>query len=79
MSSMRAWVRLEVPLAVTLEERVAEWGGVSSGSRTLGLSRALWSSKVEEEADKGVIGRGLSGEGVRGTERRGGCFGLSLR
>lgn len=64
---------------MTLEEGVAEWGGVSSGSRTLGLSRALTPIKVEEVVDKGVIGRGLSGEGVRGTERRGGCFGLSLR
>ncbi len=28
---------------------------------------------------EGVIGRGLSGEGVRGTGKSGGTFGLSLR
>lgn len=35
--------------------------------------------EVGEEVDKGVIGRGLSGEGVRETERSGGCFDLSPR
>lgn len=33
----------------------------------------------EVEVDKGVIGRGLSGEGVRETERRRGGFDLSPR
>src|SRR6266446_2345209 len=79
MSSMRAWVRLDVPLAATLQGTVAEEGGESSGSRRRGLSRALSSIEVGEEVDKGVIGRGLSGEGVRETERSVGGFGLSPR
>ena len=73
---MRAWFRLDVPLATTLE---AEEGGKSGGSRRRGLSRVLSPIEVGEEVDKGVIGRGLSGEGVRETERRGGCFDLSPR
>jgi hypothetical protein len=58
---------------------VAEEGGESSGSRRRGLSRVLSSIEVGEEVDKGVIGRGLSGEGVRETERSGGGFDLSPR
>jgi hypothetical protein len=58
---------------------VAGEGGESSGSRRRGLSRVLSSIEVGEEVDKGVIGRGLSGEGVRETERRGGGFDLLPR
>lgn len=65
MSSMRACVRLEIPLAVPLEGRVAEEGGDSSGFRTVGLSRTPPPFK---DVEMGVIGRGLSGEGVLGTE-----------
>jgi hypothetical protein len=76
---MRAWVRLDVPLTTTLEGTVVEEGGESSGFRRRGLSRVLSSIEVGEEVDKGVIGRGLSGEGVRETERSGGGFALSPR
>ena len=79
MSSRRAWVRLDVPLATALEGTVAQEGGESGGSRRRGLSRVLSSIEVGEEVDKGVIGRGLSGEGVRETERSGGGFDLSPR
>ena len=44
-----------------------------------GLSRVLSSIEFGDEGDKGVTGRGLSGEGVRGIERKGVDFGLSLR
>ena len=50
---------------------MAEEGGDSSGYRTRGLSGALTPFNAVEEGDKGVIGRGLSGEGVRGSERSG--------
>lgn len=76
---MRAWIRLDVPLVATLEGMVAEEGERSSGSRRRGLSKALLSIEVGEEVDKGVIGRGLSGDGVRETERSGGGFVLSPR
>ena len=59
--------------------RVAEGGGESVGSRREGLSRMLSSMEFGDEVDKGVIGRGLSGDGVRGIERKGGARGLSLR
>jgi hypothetical protein len=48
---------------------VAEEGGESSGSQRRGLSRILSSVEVGEGVDKGVIGRGLSEEGVRETEK----------
>ena len=59
--------------------RVAEGGGESVRSRREGLSRVLASIEFGDEGDKGVIGRGLSGDGVRGMERTGGALGLSLR
>jgi len=59
--------------------RVAGGGGESVGSRREGLSRMLSSMVFGDEGDKGVIGRGLSGDGVRGIERKGGARGLSLR
>src|SRR5712671_867684 len=79
MSSRRAWVRLESAVVGPLGGRVAEGGGESIKSRREGLSRVLPSSEEGDAADKGVIGRGLSGDGVRGSARRGGAFGLSLR
>jgi hypothetical protein len=54
---------------------VAEGGGES---RVEGLSKMFSSVEVGVEVDKGVIGRGLSGDGVRGIERKGGAFGFSL-
>ena len=48
--------------------RVADGGGESVGSRREGLSRVL-SMEFGDEGDRGVIGRGLSGDGVRGMER----------
>jgi len=67
------------PVERTFGGPVAEGGGESVGSRMEGLSRVLSSVKFGDEGDKGVIGRGLSGEGVRGMERNGGGLGLSLR
>lgn len=58
---------------------MAEGGGESIVSRMEGLSRILSSVKFGDEGDKGVIGRGLSGEGVRGMDRNGVGLGLSLR
>jgi hypothetical protein len=80
MSSRRAWVRLVSPVEKTFVGPVAEGGGESIVSRREALSRALSSVKFGDEGDKGVIGRGLSGEGVLGMERNGGGLGLlSLR
>jgi photosystem II stability/assembly factor-like uncharacterized protein len=70
MSSRRAWVRLESPVEVFFAGRVAEVGGESAvKSRREGLTRVLSSMEFGDEGDKGVIGRGLSGDGVRGMER----------
>ena len=79
MSSRRAWVRLESPVEIFFAGRVAEGGGESDRSRREGLLRVLSSMEFGDEGDKGVIGRGLSGEGVRGMERKGGVLGLSVR
>ena len=76
---MRAWVRLDVPLVVALEGTVAGEGGECRGFERRGLSRVLSSIEVGEEVDKGVIGRGLSGEGVRETGSSRGGFDLSPR
>jgi hypothetical protein len=71
---------LESPLeTIFFAGRVAEGGGESVGSRREGLSRVLSSMEFGDEGDRGVIGRGLSGDGVRGMERYGGGLGLSLR
>ena len=59
--------------------RVAKGGGESVGTRRERLSRVLSSMEFGDEGDKGVIGRGLLGDGVRGMERKGGALGLSLR
>ena len=48
---------------------MAEGGGESVGSRREGLSRVLSSMEFGDEGDRGVIGSGLSGDGVRGMER----------
>ena len=48
---------------------MAEGGGESIGSRREGLSRVLSSMEFGDEGDNGVIGRGLSGDDVRGIER----------
>jgi len=47
---------------------VAEGGGES---RVEGLSKMFSSVEVGVEVDKGVIGRGLSGDGVRGHREEG--------
>ena len=52
---------------------MAEGGGESIESRVVS------SMEFGDSGDKGVIGRGLSGEGVRGIERNGWGLGLSLR
>ena len=73
-------MRLVSPVESTLGWKVAEGGGESIWSRATALSGELPSVKVgEEEEEEGVIGRGLSGEGVRGTARSGGTFGFSVR
>lgn len=59
--------------------RVAEDGGESIGSRTEGLSMVLSLIEFGDEGDKGVVGRGLSGDGVRDIERNGGPCDFSLR
>jgi hypothetical protein len=70
-------VRLVSPVESTLGWKVAEGGGESRGEA---LSGELPSVKVgEEKEEEGVIGRGLSGEGVRGTARSGWTFGFSVR
>jgi len=69
MSSRRAWVRLVSPVERIFGGRVAEGGGESIGSRREGLSRVLSSMEFGDEGDNGVIGRGLSGDDVRGIER----------
>jgi hypothetical protein len=81
MSSRRAWVRFVRPLESTFGWEVAEGGGESIGSRGESQSGEFPSVNVdvgEEEEEEGVIGRGLSGEGVRGTARSG-TFGFSER
>ena len=79
--SRRAWVRLESPAEMLFAGSVGVGGSVSVVSRRGGVSRVLSLSYMEfgDEGDKGVIGRGLSGDGVRGMERWGGALGLSLR
>ena len=77
MSSRRAWVRLGSPVETFFVGMVGVGGSVSVGSRRR-LSRVLSSTEFGEE-DKGVIGRGLSGDGVRGMGREGGDLDLSLR
>lgn len=72
-------MRLVRPLESTLGCEVAEGGGESIGSRGESQSGELPPVNVdvgEEEVEEGVIGRGLSGEGVRGTARSGGTFGF---
>jgi hypothetical protein len=67
------------PLDRIFGGRVAEGGGESIGSRTEALSGEVLSEEVGEEAGvDGVIGSGLSGDGVRGIARKGGAFGFSL-
>ncbi len=73
-------MRLVSPVERTLGGKVAEGGGESIGSRGEALSGEWPSVKVgEEKEEEGVIGRGLSGEGVRGTARSGGTLGFSVR
>jgi len=69
MSSRSAWVRFVSPVERIFGDRVAEGGGESIGSRREGLSRVLSSMEFGDEGDNGVIGRGLSGDDVRGIER----------
>ena len=73
-------MRLVSPEESTLGWKVAEGGGECLGCRAEALSGELPPVKVgEEEEEEGVIGRGLSGEGVRGTARSGGILGFSVR
>ena len=73
-------MRLVSPEESTLGWKVAVGGGECLGCRAEALSGELPPVKVgEEEEEEGVIGRGLSGEGVRGTARSGGILGFSVR
>ena len=73
-------MRLVSPEESILGWKVAEGGGESIGFRGEALSGELPSVKVgEEKEEEGVTGRGLSGEGVRGTASSGGTFGFSER
>jgi hypothetical protein len=69
-SSRRASGRPESPAG-----RVADWGGKSTGSRKKVVEST---AVVHGEGNKGVVRRGLSGDGVQGMERKGGALG-SLR
>ena len=80
MRSRRAWVRLASLGGCTLGWKVAGGCGGSIGPQAEEASGELPPVKVgEENDDEGVVGKGLSGEGVRGTASSGGTFGFSER
>src|ERR1700677_2312794 len=77
MRSRRAWLRFVSLVGGVLRWKAEEGGGGSAGEA---LSGEFPSVKIgEEEVEEGVVGRGLSGEGVRDTARSGGTFDFSER